>query len=130
MRAAAIVMMTGMMAGVPALARAQAPAPAASTTEKWVPVFEEPRHHLVVDTPTLRILDIQIPPGDTTLFHMHNSAMIYVPIRARARAVRLWVRTGPRRAPRPRRHRHRPLPPALVASAAGPTTSTSPRRIG
>lgn len=48
--------------------------------EKWVPVFEEPRHHLVVDTPTLRILDIQIPPGDTTLYHRHDSAMLYVPI--------------------------------------------------
>lgn len=53
---------------------------ARQAAEKIVPVFEEPRHHLVVDTPTLRILDIQIPPGDTTLFHMHNSAMIYVPI--------------------------------------------------
>ena len=57
---------------------AAAQTPAAS--EKPVPVFEEPRHHLVVDTPSLRILDIQIPPGDTTLFHAHNSAMMYVPI--------------------------------------------------
>ena len=49
-------------------------------TEKTVPVFEEPRHHLIVDTPPLRILDIQIPPGDTTLFHVHSSPMLYVPI--------------------------------------------------
>ncbi len=76
MRAGSFVMAVGIVVGLPVLAGAQAPAPA----EKIVPVFEEPRHHLIVDTPTLRILDIQIPPGDTTLFHMHNSAMIYVPI--------------------------------------------------
>lgn len=56
----------------PTSAVAQDPAP--------VPVFKEPRHHLVVDTPPLRILDIQIPPGDTTLFHSHDSPMLYVPI--------------------------------------------------
>ena len=76
MRAGSFVLVVGIVVGLPVLAGAQAPAPA----EKIVPVFEEPRHHLIVDTPTLRILDIQIPPGDTTLFHMHNSAMIYVPI--------------------------------------------------
>jgi hypothetical protein len=56
----------------PSGAVAQDPAP--------VPVFKEPRHHLIVDTPALRILDIQIPPGDTTLFHTHDSPMLYVPI--------------------------------------------------
>lgn len=75
MRAASLVF--GMCV-VAAITQAAAQAPAAS--EKVVPVFEEPRHHLVLDTPSLRILDIQIPPGDTTLFHMHNSAMVYVPI--------------------------------------------------
>jgi len=76
MRAGSFVMVMGIVVGLPVAAGAQAPAAA----EKPVPVFEEPRHHLIVDTPTLRILDIQIPPGDTTLYHMHNSAMIYVPI--------------------------------------------------
>ncbi len=75
MRAASLVFGVWMVAAV-APAAAQTP----PTAEKPVPVFEEPRHHLVLDTPSLRILDIQIPPGDTTLFHMHNSAMIYVPI--------------------------------------------------
>lgn len=75
MRAVSLVFGVWMVAAVTPAA-AQTP----PTAEKPVPVFEEPRHHLVLDTPSLRILDIQIPPGDTTLFHMHNSAMIYVPI--------------------------------------------------
>lgn len=63
-----------MVVPAPAFAQAQ------PADEKVVPVFQEPRHHLVVDSPTLRIVDIQIPPGDTTLYHRHDSAMLYVPI--------------------------------------------------
>ncbi len=76
MRAGSFVVVMGLVAGMPAAAGAQAPA----TAEKTVPVFQEPRHHLIVDTAPLRILDIQIPPGDTTLFHTHDSPMLYVPI--------------------------------------------------
>ena len=65
---------TLLIVPVPASAQAQ------PADEKVVQVFQEPRHHLVVDTPTLRIVDIQIPPGDTTLYHKHDSAMLYVPI--------------------------------------------------
>lgn len=76
MRAAGVVAVIGLVAGFPGAAAAQAP----GSAEKPVPVFEEPRHHLVLDTPSVRILDIQIPPGDTTLFHAHASPMMYVPI--------------------------------------------------
>ena len=43
-----------------------------------VPVHEEPRHRVVYDTRGTRILDIQIPPGDTTLFHTHSDPILYV----------------------------------------------------
>jgi quercetin dioxygenase-like cupin family protein len=43
-----------------------------------VPVHEEPRHRLVFDSPVVRVLDIQIPPGDTTLFHTHSNPILYV----------------------------------------------------
>lgn len=112
MRAGSFVMVVGIVVGLPVAAGAQAPAPA----EKTVPVFEEPRHHLIVDTPTLRILDIQIPPGDTTLFHMHNSAMIYVPISSsRTRSQNLgedW-----------------PAPSAAPAAAPAPAAPPRPGRI-
>lgn len=45
-----------------------------------VPLAGEPRHHVVFESATTRIHDIQIPPGDTTLFHTHDTAILYVPI--------------------------------------------------
>jgi quercetin dioxygenase-like cupin family protein len=46
--------------------------------DKVVPVHEEPRHRLVFDSPGTKILDVQIPPGDTTLFHTHSDPILYV----------------------------------------------------
>lgn len=43
-----------------------------------VPVHEEPRHRLVYEAPELRVLDIEILPGDTTLFHRHDAPIAYV----------------------------------------------------
>jgi hypothetical protein len=50
--------------------------------EPSVPLFQEPRHHVVYESPSMRIHDIQIPPGDTTLYHTHDTAILYVPIAA------------------------------------------------
>ncbi len=47
-----------------------------------VPVHGEPRHRLVYDDNRFRILDIEIPPGDTTLFHTHARPILYVGIGA------------------------------------------------
>jgi len=46
--------------------------------DKVVPVHQEPRHRLVFDSPGTRMLDVQIPPGDTTLFHTHSDPILYV----------------------------------------------------
>jgi quercetin dioxygenase-like cupin family protein len=43
-----------------------------------VPAHEEPRHRLAFEGPELRVLDIEIPPGDTTLFHRHDVPIAYV----------------------------------------------------
>jgi hypothetical protein len=43
-------------------------------------VHEEPRHRLVYETPELRVLDVQIQAGDTTLFHTHDAPVTYVTI--------------------------------------------------
>jgi quercetin dioxygenase-like cupin family protein len=37
-----------------------------------VPLDQEPRHHLLYANQWLRVISPQIPPGDTTLEHMHN----------------------------------------------------------
>ena len=64
------VVLGGMLAAAPLIAQPQ--------DEKVVPVHEEPRHRLVFDSPVARVLDIQIPPGDTTLFHTHSNPILYV----------------------------------------------------
>ncbi len=43
-------------------------------------VHEEPMHRLVYDEGDLRVLDVEIPPGATTLYHTHDAAIAYVPI--------------------------------------------------
>jgi quercetin dioxygenase-like cupin family protein len=53
---------------------------AAGQKEQIVPVHQEPRHRIVYDSPGARVLDVQIPPGDTTLFHTHSDPILYVNI--------------------------------------------------
>jgi hypothetical protein len=48
------------------LAVAQVPASAP------VPLEQEPRHHLLFANESLRVISPQIPPGDTTLEHLHT----------------------------------------------------------
>lgn len=45
-----------------------------------VHMSKEPRHVVVFEAGTVRVQDIQIPPGDTTLYHTHDHAVLYVPI--------------------------------------------------
>lgn len=37
-----------------------------------VPITKEPRHHVTFENAQLRILDVNIPPGDTSLDHLHD----------------------------------------------------------
>ena len=43
-----------------------------------VPVSQEPRHHKVLDNGHVRLLDVRIPPGDTTEFHIHATPSVFV----------------------------------------------------
>jgi hypothetical protein len=45
--------------------------------QRTVVVHEEPRHRLVHTEGDLKLLDIQIQPGDTTLNHTHVSPIMY-----------------------------------------------------
>jgi quercetin dioxygenase-like cupin family protein len=45
-----------------------------------VPVHREPRHRPVWEDGPVRVLDVRIPPGDTSLYHIHDAAILYVPI--------------------------------------------------
>lgn len=70
-----------------ALARLGAAAgPVAAAT---LPVYEEPLHRLVYANRWVRILDVRVPPGVTTQYHVHSAPIVGVGVEsARTRAQR------------------------------------------
>ncbi|MEP7376443.1 MAG: hypothetical protein ABI675_23800 [Chitinophagaceae bacterium] len=50
-----------------------------TTVTAQVPVSEEPRHVPVVVNEYIRLLDVWLPPGDTTWFHIHSTPSVFVP---------------------------------------------------
>jgi quercetin dioxygenase-like cupin family protein len=45
--------------------------------QRTVHILQEPRHRTVLDDGDVRVLDVQINPGDTTLLHTHDSPIMY-----------------------------------------------------
>lgn len=43
-----------------------------------VQVSEEPRHHKVFDNGWVRVLDVHIQPGDTSLWHKHSTPSVFL----------------------------------------------------
>ena len=43
-----------------------------------VHVRDEPRHHAVFENEFIRILDVHLGPGDTTLYHLHNTPSVFI----------------------------------------------------
>lgn len=43
-----------------------------------VHVRDEPRHHNVFENEFVRILDVYLAPGDTTQYHLHNTASVFI----------------------------------------------------
>ena len=43
-----------------------------------VPVSKEPLHHNVLDNGHVRLLDVHIPSGDTSLFHIHETPSVFL----------------------------------------------------
>ena len=43
-----------------------------------VPVSKEPMHHNVFENSYVRILDVQLAPGDTTQFHKHETPSVFI----------------------------------------------------
>lgn len=64
-----------------------------------VPVYREPRHRLVWEAGPIRVLDVQISPGDTTLFHVHDAPLLAVRVAVSAIDVQVvgeaWSGVGP-----------------------------------
>lgn len=43
-----------------------------------VPVSKEPRHHLVFENDKVRILNVLVPPTDTTQYHVHSTPSVFI----------------------------------------------------
>ena len=43
-----------------------------------LPVRMEPRHHKVFENDYVRVLDVHIVPGDTSLFHIHETPSVFI----------------------------------------------------
>ncbi len=43
-----------------------------------VPVSKEPRHHVVFENDKVRLLNVLLPPGDTTLYHVHSTPSVFI----------------------------------------------------
>jgi len=43
-----------------------------------MPVYQEPHHRQLFQHGSIRIIDLQIPPGDTSWFHMHDAPVFYL----------------------------------------------------
>jgi quercetin dioxygenase-like cupin family protein len=73
MRAASVAILL-VLVGRPVPAQVQSSEAAA------VPVFQEPRHHLVFENSLVRVLDVRVAPGETTGYHVHANRHIAVVI--------------------------------------------------
>ena len=71
--------MLGLLAAPVSMAQ-QAPGGMDAKEADWVMVYEEPRHRLVFEKDDLRIISVNIPVGDTSMFHLHDVPTLYVAI--------------------------------------------------
>jgi quercetin dioxygenase-like cupin family protein len=54
--------------------------PASQPTEADVPVYKEPRHRLLFHSSLVRVLDVRMPAGDTSAYHVHADRLIGVAV--------------------------------------------------
>lgn len=43
-----------------------------------IPVSKEPRHHNLLENEHVRLLDVHIPAGDTSAFHIHQTPSVFI----------------------------------------------------
>ena len=89
-----------------------------------VPLSKEPRHRMTFENPQLRILDVNIPPGDKTLDHRHELDVATVSMSA---GTNTRIQSGSQPASdRP----SRPLGDATIAEYAGKAQSHTIENVG
>lgn len=59
-----------------------------------VPVREEPRHKVALQNAYIRLLDVHIAPGDTSLFHVHEIPSFFIPLSTTATGSQVKGQAG------------------------------------
>jgi hypothetical protein len=59
-----------------------------------IPIEKEPHHKVVFENQVVRVIDLVVPPHDTTLLHTHNAASVVIFLSASSFAIR-----NPKQAP-------------------------------
>src|SRR5688572_17573465 len=96
----------------------------AAVVAAQVPLSKEPRHRVTFENKQLRILDVNIPPGDTSLDHRHDLDIVTVSMTS---GTNTRLQTGSQPATdRP----PRPLGDATVAEYAGKSGSHKVQNLG
>ena len=54
-----------------------------------VPVNKEPRHHPVFENKKVRILNVLLPAGDTSLYHLHSTPSVFISLSTTKTAAQL-----------------------------------------
>jgi quercetin dioxygenase-like cupin family protein len=88
------------------------------TQDLVVPVYREPRHRQVFESGTTRVLDVQVHPGDTSLFHTHAEPILYVNFGNTQLRTQTYGQDWP--APTPGRGAGAGAAPPRPAAAPGP----------
>ncbi len=62
-----------------------------------VQVSKEPRHKKVLENKYIRLLDVRIPPGDTTQFHIHSTPSLFLQFTSTKVCIQIkgqdWIRS-------------------------------------
>jgi hypothetical protein len=70
-----------------------------SVAMSQVPVKNEPRHHPVLQNKYIRLLDVWLPPADTTLYHIHETPSVFVILSNTVTGAQIkgesWVKAAP-----------------------------------
>jgi uncharacterized protein (DUF885 family)/quercetin dioxygenase-like cupin family protein len=103
--------------------------------EQVVPVYHEPHHRQLFAYGTTRILEGQVPPGDTSWYHVHAEPVVYITLSASAQRTQVlgedWGRGREGAAPaaagagRGGPPAGRGAPPNAAAPAIRATSTTS-----
>ncbi|MCC6433770.1 MAG: hypothetical protein IT196_01960 [Acidimicrobiales bacterium] len=94
--------------------------------EGWVEVRDEPRHRRRFEDEHIRMYDVLVAPGDTTLFHRHTEDTLYISINDARVQDRTWGSEEARTGDAPaglclcRPHRARPLIHQVTNVGDGP----------